>query len=147
MTTYPFRKVVLDLKEFCNDHALIRQVYYEREYQMEGSTKADYPAAVIERVPIDLLPGENIFSLSVSVVDMPLESQDDLLTIHNKILLFFEDLYARFRLGKTAQYTILNQPNAEPISVEKNDRIDGWSATFDFSVRADGDGCEFPTHG
>lgn len=147
MTTFSFQKVVTDIKNYCESHAVVSQFYYEREYDMEGSTEADYPAVVVERSTSQLLAGENVFSLDISVIDLPKENETDKLTIHSKCIKILEDISARFRLGETAQYTIINDPSPEPIAHEKNDRIEGWGATFDFSVRADGDGCEYPTNG
>ena len=144
--TYSFYKVVSDLIDYCNSNAVISQVYYEQEFQMEGSTEASYPAVIIEREGSVIDGGENIFSLRIIAVDLPKEDQSDKLIIHSKLHQIIDQLEARFNLGETAQYTLVNDISPEPIAYEKNDRVEGWGATFDFSVRRDTDGCEYPVN-
>ncbi len=146
MNTFSFAKVVRDLIEFCTSHARIAQVYYEKEYQMEGSTEANYPAIIIEREASQMIAGENVFSLRISVIDMPKENESDLIDIDSKTFSILSDIRARFTLGETAQYSVSEIVTNEPITHEKNDRVRGFAAVLDFSVRADADGCEYPTN-
>ena len=144
--TYSFYKVVSDLIDYCNSNAVIKSVTYDQTFKLEGNRVDNLPAVIIERDTSSFSSGENVFSLRVIIVDLPKENDSDRLAIHSKTHLILDQMEAHFSLGQTAQYSIINDISPEPVSYAYDDRVEGWAATFDFSVRRDTDGCEYPVN-
>lgn len=139
-----FHQVVTKLIDYCESHAMIEQVYYEDEYELEGNTKANYPAVIIERSPSSMNVGSNTFSLSVAVVDMALPSERDNIQIDSKCYEIMSDIRAYLSKGIGSDYFVDNPLSSEPINREMNDRVRGWRTDIDIVTSGNASGCEYP---
>ena len=137
-------EVTYKIIDFFKSHGEVATVVFGDESVFEGSTDTLYPLAYIEADTSTMGTGEDVYSLSISVWDRPMDDRSDLLNIQSKTRMILSDLRVEFVRNENAYILAEDTFDLTPLKHVKNDRVVGWLVTVSFDAKGFADRCRIP---
>ena len=137
-------EVTYKIIDFFKTHGEVATVVFGDESVFEGSTDTLYPLAYIEADTSTMGTGEDVYSLSISVWDRPMDDRSDLLNIQSKTRMILSDLRVEFVRNEDAYILAEDTFDMTPLKHVKNDRVVGWLVTVSFDAKGFADRCRIP---
>ena len=137
-------EVTYKIIDFFKTHGEVATVVFGDESVFEGSTDTLYPLAYIEADTSTMGTGEDVYSLSISVWDRPMDDRSDLLNIQSKTRMILSDLRVEFVRNEDAYILAEDTFDLTPLKHVKNDRVVGWLVTVSFDAKGFADRCRIP---
>lgn len=139
-------KVVKEVEKLVNNHPQITSFYYGDSIQLDTKTDA-LPALLVEPQPSNSGRGFAVFTILLTVFDIPSEDRSDDLETDSKLFDIIQDVIGQFINGDIFKnhedYSVGTDIQISPSQprIDKNDRMLAWTASIDITVKYAKTGC------
>ena len=133
-------KVVKEVEKLVNNHPQLTSFYYGDSIQLDTKTDA-LPALLVEPQPSNSGRGFAVFTILLTVFDIPKEDRSDDLETDSKLFDIIQDVVGQFINGDIFKnhedYSVGTDIAISPSQprIDKNDRMLAWSASIDVTVK------------